>query len=225
VLSDNVPGTASAFSRPRTQHDLPRIFSRSNGSQFDSGQPVKDTRNRPGLPDDPRIISATCGRVVSKPVHNHCEMWITARFLWGACGQREIRNLLTAGPCALAEAVEMLSPLETGTTLGATPGTWEELGNRSFAWVSGTGGRRQRSQATGCPGAVKPGKALHLIHGGPYLTLFGGSIFARPARRQPPEREPRWVTAGCTGQVLERLRCDGGSKRRASRHGRRRADD
>jgi hypothetical protein len=29
---------------------------------------------------------------------------------------------------ALAAAVEMLSPLETGATLGATPGTWEKPG-------------------------------------------------------------------------------------------------
>ena len=36
----------------------------------------------------------------------------------------------------------MLSPLETGTTLGATPGNVEEPGSRSLARVSGTGGRR-----------------------------------------------------------------------------------
>ena len=33
---------------------------------------------------------------------------------------------------------------ETDTTPGATPGTWEELGNWHFAQVFGPGGRRKR---------------------------------------------------------------------------------
>ena len=63
----------------------------------------------------------------------------------------------------------MLSPLETGTTPGATPETWEEPGNRSLARVSGTGGRRAAPakpgnwRALAWRGRARP---LHLIHGG-----------------------------------------------------------
>ena len=55
----------------------------------------------------------------------------------------------------------MLSPLETGTAPGATPGTWEEPGNRPFARVPGTGGRRAAPAKPGnlSAGAAKPGKA------------------------------------------------------------------
>jgi hypothetical protein len=43
----------------------------------------------------------------------------------------------------------MLSPLETGTTSGCPPRTWEQPGDRSLARVSGTGGRRAASARPG----------------------------------------------------------------------------
>ena len=68
-----------------------------------------------------------CGQAVSNPVDNRCEMRITACFLWIPSWKAEKQEMAGRGPCAvLAEAVEMLLPLETGTT----PGTWEEPGDR-----------------------------------------------------------------------------------------------
>jgi len=50
---------------------------------------------------------------------------------------------LAAGSCAApAEAVEMFSPFGNGHHLGATPGTWEEPGDRFLVRVPGPGGRR-----------------------------------------------------------------------------------
>ena len=67
----------------------------------------------------------------------------------------------------------MLSPSETGTTLGATPGTCKEPGDRPLARVPGTGGARGASKARQLAtlGAARLGKAPHLIHGGPCLLL------------------------------------------------------
>ena len=70
----------------------------------------------------------------------------------------------------------MLSLLETGTTLGATPGTWEEPGNRSLARVSGTGGRRAASAKPGSWRAGRseagPGPSISYLEG-PCLILPG----------------------------------------------------
>jgi hypothetical protein len=88
----------------------------------------------------------------------------------------------------------MLSPFGNGHHLGATPGTWEEPGDRSLSRVPGTGGgaRRQQGQATGRPGAARPGKAPHLIHGGPCLILPGGNVLCQDRHAgNPPECQPR----------------------------------
>jgi hypothetical protein len=74
----------------------------------------------------------------------------------------------------------MLSPLETGTTLGATPGTWEEPGNRvprTDAWHRRSARGASKARQLARPGVAMPDKAPHLIHGGPYLILPGGNIF------------------------------------------------
>jgi len=73
----------------------------------------------------------------------------------------------------------MLSPSETGTTLGATPGTCQEPGDRLLARVLGTGGARGASKARqlAALGVARPGRALHLIHGGPCLILPGPDVF------------------------------------------------
>jgi hypothetical protein len=80
----------------------------------------------------------------------------------------------------------MLSPSETGTTLGATPGTCREPGDRPLARVPGTGGgaQRKQSQATGRPGAARRARPLHLIHGGAL------SIAARQERLLPGPARP-----------------------------------
>jgi hypothetical protein len=74
----------------------------------------------------------------------------------------------------------MLSPLETGTTLGATPGTWEEPGNRvprTDAWHRRSARGASKARQLAGPGVAMPDKAPHLIHGGPYLILPGRNVF------------------------------------------------
>ena len=74
----------------------------------------------------------------------------------------------------------MLSPLETGTTLGATPGTWEEPGNRvprTDAWHRRSARGASKARQLAGPGVAMPGKAPHLIHGGPCLILPGRNVF------------------------------------------------
>jgi hypothetical protein len=106
---------------------------------------------------------------VNKPMDNHREMRITARFLWiisRMAGKPEMagRGLLRgARPCS-----RNILPSETGTTWGATLGTLEEPGDRSSrGYLAPAGGTRRRyGQATDQP--VRRGRAgpLHLIHGG-----------------------------------------------------------
>jgi hypothetical protein len=69
----------------------------------------------------------------------------------------------------------MLSPLETGTTLGATPGPWEEPGNRSLARVSGTGGRRAASAK---PGSWRAGRGE--AGQGPSISYMEGPCLILP---------------------------------------------
>ena len=74
----------------------------------------------------------------------------------------------------------MLSPLETGTTLGATPGTWEEPGNRvprTDAWHRRSARGASKARQLAGPGVAMPDKAPHLIHGGPCLILPGRNVF------------------------------------------------
>ena len=70
----------------------------------------------------------------------------------------------------------MLSPLETGTTPGATPETWEEPGNRSLARASGTGGRRAAPAKPGnwraWRGEAGQGPSISYMEG-PCLILTG----------------------------------------------------
>jgi len=89
----------------------------------------------------------------------------------------------------------MLSPLETGTALGATPRTWEEPGDRSLARVPGTGGRRaapaKPGNWPGWSGEAGRGPSISYM-GGPCLILSGGKrLLPGSARRQPPECQPR----------------------------------
>ena len=94
-----------------------------------------------------------------------------------------------------------------GHHLGATPGTWEEPGDRSLARVPGTGGgaRHRQGQATDRPGAARPGKAppSHTWRG---LSLFcpAGTSCARtgtPATCRNASRDDPGHGPESTGQV------------------------
>jgi hypothetical protein len=68
----------------------------------------------------------------------------------------------------------MLSPLETGTTLRVTSGTWEEPGDRPLARVPGTGGRPAASARPGnwsaWRGEARQGPSISYMEG-PFLIL------------------------------------------------------
>jgi hypothetical protein len=119
----------------------------------------------------------------------------------------------------------MLSPLETGTTLGATPGTWEEPGNRvprTDAWHRRSARGTSKARQLAGPGVAMPDEAPHLIHGGPRLILPGGNVFFqdrhagdgqnasrddpghdREHRRGPHAAAPRPEAAGAEAAVAE----------------------
>ena len=106
----------------------------------------------------------------------------------------------------------MLSPSETGTTLGATPGTCKEPGDRPLIRVPGTGGARGASRAgqLAALGAARPGKAPHLIHGGPCLILAcrNVSFQDRHAGTAGIPAAMTRVMAGSTGEVPAQPRRD-----------------
>jgi hypothetical protein len=83
----------------------------------------------------------------------------------------------------------MLSPLETGTTPGATPGTWEEPGDRPLARVPGPGGRRaasaKTSQLASRCGEAGQGPSISYMEG-PCLILPGRNVFARAGTPATP---------------------------------------
>jgi hypothetical protein len=73
----------------------------------------------------------------------------------------------------------MLSPLETGTTRGRPRerGRSRETG-LSHGCLAPAGARdASKARQLAGPGAATPGKAPHLIHGGPCLILPGGNVF------------------------------------------------
>src|SRR5207244_10265250 len=104
-----------------------------------------------------------CGPPVHKPVDNRRHVRITCMVLWTSCGGKENSKRMPADSCAtLAEAVEMLSPLETGTTWGHHPGDAGESGKPDD--FTGVWPRRAaRGSIRGCEAGRGP---LHLIHGG-----------------------------------------------------------
>jgi hypothetical protein len=130
----------------------------------------------------------------------------------------------------------MLSPLETGTTLGADPGNVEGAGKPGSSHgclAPAVGTWRQQSQATGGPGVAMPGKAPHLIRGGPCLILPGRNIFfqdrhaddrqnasrddpghGREQRRGPHAAAPRPEAAGAKAAVADGQTQDGGERPR-----------
>ena len=73
----------------------------------------------------------------------------------------------------------MLSPLETGTTLGRPRerGRSRETGPSHGCLAPAGGARRQQARQLAGPGAARLGKAPHLIHGGPCLILPGRNVF------------------------------------------------
>jgi hypothetical protein len=119
----------------------------------------------------------------------------------------------------------MLSPLETGTTLGATPGTWEEPGNRvprTDAWHRRSARGASKAGQLAGPGVAMPDEAPHLIHGGPCLILPGRNAFfqdrhagerhhasrddpghGREHRRAPHAAAPRPEAAGAEAAVAD----------------------
>src|SRR5580700_10037367 len=99
----------------------------------------------------------------------------------------------------------MLSPLETGTTLGATPGTWEEPGNRvprTDAWHRRSARGASKARQLAGPGVAMPDKAPHLIHGGPYLILPGRNVFFQD--RHADDRQNAYRDDPGHGRVLAR---------------------
>ena len=89
----------------------------------------------------------------------------------------------------------MFSPFGNGHHLGATPGTWEEPGDRSLhGYLAPAGGALCQQRPGDWPaGAARPGKALHLIHGGasPDSARPGCPGWHRHGTPQPPEMRHR----------------------------------
>ena len=91
----------------------------------------------------------------------------------------------------------MFSPFGNGHHLGATPGTWEEPGNRvprTDAWHRRSARGASKARKLAGPGVATPGKAPHLIHGGPCLILPGRNVFFRDRHaggRQNASRDDR----------------------------------
>jgi hypothetical protein len=98
---------------------------------------------------------------VNKPVDNRREMPITARFLWIPAWIAEEPEMAGSGSCAApAYAVEMVSPLETGTTWGRPQerGSSRETGP-SRGYLAPAGGARRRQEPGNWPaGAARPGR-------------------------------------------------------------------
>jgi hypothetical protein len=110
-------------------------------------------------------------------------MRITTRFPWILLWIAE--NLKMAGCRVLRGACtgsRKVSPFGNGHHLRATPGTWEEPGDRSLARVPGPGGRRAVSATPGNwpAGAARPGRAppSHTWRG-PCLILPGRRVFCQ----------------------------------------------
>jgi hypothetical protein len=117
----------------------------------------------------------------------------------------------------------MLSPLETGTTLGATPGTWEEPGNRvprTDAWHPRSARGASKARQLAGPGVAMPGKAPHLIHGGPCLILPGRNVFFQD--RHAGDRQNASRDDSGHGREHRRGPQRGRAATRGSRRGRRR---
>lgn len=107
----------------------------------------------------------------------------------------------------------MLSPSETGTTLGATPGNVQGAGRpapHTGTWYR-RGARRQQSRATGRAwrGEAGQGPPSH-TWGALSDSALQERLLPGPARRQPPEYQPAMTrfTAGSTGEVPTQQRRD-----------------
>ena len=117
-------------------------------------------------------------------------------------GEKGADNLPYSLACRLDEAVEMLSPPETGHHSEETPGTREGPGNRDFARVAGTGGRprgtgkaRQLAAEPGRRGLTRPPPS-HTWRGPCYILPDGGNF----ARSDTPELvSPKSVLNGYQG--------------------------
>jgi hypothetical protein len=128
--------------------------------------------------------------VVHKLVDNRCDVRITASILWTTCGQRKPQNVIPADSCAtLAEAVEILSPLETAAIRGQ-PWDVGKAGKpvvRAGAWHWRGGAQRLGSRATGGSDAAWPDKA-------PFISYMKGALLhsARPGssrRADTPQQD------------------------------------
>ena len=131
----------------------------------------------------------------------------------------KIRDKWASGSCAAsAEAVEMLSPLETGTIWGRPRGrgrsreTGPSRGYLAPAAARGAGKARQLTELAR-RGRERP---LHLIHGGAFSYTARRERLAPGPARRPPAGMPAamtQVTAESTGEVPARPR--GNRKQRA----------
>ena len=119
---------------------------------------------------------------MNRSVDNYRAMRVTSRFLW-------IESWITqkpemAGRGLLRDArggSRNVFTVGNGHHLGATPGTWEEPGDRYLARVPGPGGRRVASAGSGQPasqrGEAGQGPSISYMEG-PCLILTGRNISA-----------------------------------------------
>ena len=127
----------------------------------------------------------------------------------------------------VAEAVEMLSPLETGTTRGRPRerGRSRETGPRAGTWPRRAArGAAKTRQLASRRGEAGQGPSISYMEG-PCLILPGRNVFARAGTPATPECQPR--RSGVRrqhGRVLGRPR-PGGSERGSRRAGNRPVQD
>jgi hypothetical protein len=107
----------------------------------------------------------------------------------------------------------MLSPLETGTTWGRprNVGGAGRPAPRTGTWHPRAARGDSKARQLAGLGVARPGKAPHLIHGGPCLILPGRNVLFqdRHAGNRRNASRDDWVTAGSAGELPTRLRSVG----------------
>ena len=107
----------------------------------------------------------------------------------------------------------MLSPLETGTTSGATPRTWEEPGDRSLARVPDPGGRRAVPAKPGnrlaWRGEAGQGPSISYMEGPCLILPWQEGLLAgtgTPGARQDASRDDLGSRSRSTGGLASKRR-------------------
>ena len=105
-------------------------------------------------------------------------------WLWIRCGRLNNFENTAAAPCADPRGGSRNTSLpETGTTPGATPGTQEEPGNRTFTREPGTSSRSMNRQPAGQPAGQRPatgqGPCISYMRGPCHFRAEGLAISGR----------------------------------------------